>query len=140
MANNVYLPISNGELQVNNTKIVYVPNSLSCNLGFSARDVKGLSAGIGATAISVSEDVSTNVGRVKFKIDSSPTNLALYASWQQAGVLGVPISILGSNDEGDFIIDYTNMVIISDSEVTLQHQGETEVEFKGNPAIYKVGK
>jgi hypothetical protein len=122
--------LANPVVEVNNTIIAIVPNSLSFKDGKGNKTMRSQSSGGNAITIVVTTDAETKKGMVKFTLITTKQNDDLKSEWQDA-VDGVAIRL----SDGNWSKSFRRMHIMEEPEVTTGAEGSTEITFEGQPAV-----
>jgi hypothetical protein len=122
--------LANPTVEVNDTVISIVPNSLSFKTGRGDTNLRSQSAGGESIEVIKTVDAETKKGMVKFSMISETQNIELIKEWQDL-TAGVTIRL----SDGDFLVSFTGMHVMDDPEVTTGADGNTEVTFEGQPAV-----
>ncbi len=122
--------LSNPTVEVNNTAISIVPNSLSYKDGKGNTNLRSQSAGGDSVEVIKTVDAETKKSMVKFSVITETANIRLKEEWQGA-LNGVTIRL----SEGTFLKSFRRMHVMEDPEVTTGADGATEINFEGQPAI-----
>lgn len=127
----MFTQISDPSVLVNNVAVAIVPNSCTFDEGFGEQKVTVQSAGGGQLQQVFANDVSTNLGSVKFSLAATVANIALARSWKANQNRNV-ISITSSVADGTLTRTFTNAAICNNYEIPLSADGVIELEFKGD--------
>ena len=122
--------ISTPRLEIEGKFIAIKDGQLEINYGHSTRKVGVASLGGGKTVQYVSEDSSTQVGSVKFKVASTELNQRIFNDFQDSGeYLEVNFAQPNTGWRGTI----SNAVITNNPSFTESVDGEAEIEIKGSP-------
>lgn len=122
--------LSNLTLRVNNRTVGYKPNTLSFVTGRGEISTKGVSVGAGISDISVSENVETFVGKIKFELYTTAENEDLFKEWKEAAIaVGNVVKIFGTAFTGTM----TSATVKNDPDMKTGVDESFEVEFEGKP-------
>lgn len=127
----MFVQISDPSVLVNNVSVAIVPNSLVFDEGLGEQSVIVQSAGAGQTQQVFANDVSTNLGMVKFSLQATKQNIELARSWKTNQNQNV-VTVTASNADGTITRSFTNSAICNNYEVPLSADGVIELEFKGD--------
>lgn len=122
--------LANPTVEVNDTVISIVPNSLSFKTGRGDTNLRPQSAGGDSVEVIKTVDAETKKGMVKFSMITETGNVALVKTWQSLDD-GVTIRL----SDGDFLESFRRMHVMEDPEVTTGADGITEITFEGQPAV-----
>ncbi len=122
--------LANPIVEVNNTVIKIVPNSLSFKDGRGDTNLRAQSAGGNSIDVVKTTNAETKKGMVKFSLITTTENDALKTQWQNLNN-GVTIRL----SDGDFLKSFRRMHVMEDPEVTTGADGVTEITFEGQPAV-----
>lgn len=123
--------LSNPTVEVNDSVIAILPNSLSFKSGKGDTNIRPQSSGGDAITLVRTENAETKMSMVKFKLANTRTNIDLVADWMDEVIDGVTIRL----SDGPLTKSFRQMFIISDPEVSLGADGELECEFNGLPSL-----
>ena len=122
--------ISTPRLEISGKIIAIKDSQLEINYGHSTRKVIPASVGGGRSLQYISEDVSSQIGSVKFKIVTTELNCQIFNDFQNSGEdLEVNFSQPNTNWRGTI----SNAVIINNPSFTANVDGEAEIEIHGSP-------
>lgn len=122
--------LANPTIQVNDSTISILPNTLSYKSGKGNVTSRAQSAGGNSISIVVTEDATTKVSMVKFKMINTKTNIELVEGWQDnSQTTGNTIRF----SDGDLTKSFRAMNIEEDPEIMLTSDGEIDLVFKGLP-------
>lgn len=127
----MFVQISDPSVLVNNVSVAIVPNSLVFDEGLGEQSVIVQSAGAGQTQQVFANDVSTNLGMVKFSLQATKQNIELARSWKTNQNQNV-VTVTATNADGTITRSFTNAAICNNYEVPLSADGVIELEFKGD--------
>ena len=120
--------LSTSTLTVNNDVVAILPNTLVLKMGLGETKVRASSTGGGGVENVITEDVESKVSMVKFTLISTAGAVSLMRSWKrQANAVTI------SDDE--FQGSFSDMSMITDPEIAIGADGNTEVEFQGSPMV-----
>jgi hypothetical protein len=122
--------LANPTVEVNDAVIGIVPNSCSFKSGKGDINIRAQSAGGNSIDVIRTENAETKISMVKFKLYNTSANVDLKNEWQDS-VNGNTIAL----SDGDFIISFREMFVITDPETMLGADGEIEIEFNGRPSL-----
>jgi len=122
--------LANPTIEVNDAVIGIVPNSASFKTGKGDINIRAQSAGGNSIDIIRTDNAETKISMVKFKLYNTKTNIALVRNWQDS-VTGNTINL----SDGNFVVAFREMFVITDPEYSLGADGELEVEFNGRPSL-----
>jgi len=124
--------LSNPTVMINNVTVTPKANSVSIVSGKGEKTVKGVSSGAGFVDTAVSEDIETQVGKIKMSFYTTSENIELLRAWQSMDInIGNVVSV---TDE-DFHAVLTGAVVTNDPEMMIGVDESFEVEFHGRPTI-----
>lgn len=122
--------LSNPSVEVNDSAIAIVPNSLSFKKGQGDKSVKAQSAGGDAIETVITENAETKVSMVKFKLFNTKENFDLANGWID-NIDGNTIRL----SEGEMTESFRGMVVTTEPERSVGADGELELEFMGSPVL-----
>lgn len=122
--------LANPTVEVNDAVIGIVPNSCSFKRGKGDITIRAQSSGGNAIDVVRTENAETKISMVKFKLYNTKSASGLVSGWQDS-VTGNTIRL----SDGDFILSFREMFVITDPENMLGADGEIEVEFNGRPSL-----
>ena len=122
--------LSNPTIEVNSDVVGIIPNSLVFKNGIGDKDVKAQSAGGNSISAVITEDATTKVSMVKFKLYNTIVGLQKVKDWS-AITTGSTIEI----SEDDFAESFQDMIVCTEPERAVGADGELEVEFKRMPTL-----
>lgn len=125
------IQISDPSVLINNVAVAIVPNSCVYDEGLGEQEVLVQSAGGGQLQQVFANDVSTNLGMVKFSLQATKQNIDLARSWKANQNRNV-VTITAANTDGTLTRSFTNAAICNAYEVPLSSDGVIELEFKGD--------
>ena len=123
--------LSNPTVEVNDIIIAIKPNSLSFKKGKGDKNVRAQSAGGNSIDTIITEDAETKVSMVKFMLITTKEGIELLDGWEDAGDSGNTVRL----SDGDFVVSFRKMVVTTEPERGTGADGETEVEFHGQPVL-----
>jgi hypothetical protein len=124
--------LSNPTVMVNNVNVTPKANSVSIVSGKGEKTVKGVSSGAGFVDTAISEDIETQVGKIKMSFYATSENIELLRGWQSVDVnIGNVVSVT----EDDFHAVLAGAIVINDPEIMIGVDESFEVEFHGRPTI-----
>lgn len=124
-----YKTMANPTVEVNNDVISIVPGSLLFNTGYGENKVRVASAGGRSKEIFISQDVTTQLGMVTFKLITSKPNVDSITDW-----VGLSQDLNGNTItlvDGDFTESFSEMFVTNNPEQSTGPDGEVEVKFEG---------
>jgi hypothetical protein len=127
-----YKAMSNPSVIINNEAIAIVPNSLVWKKGHGEVNQRVASTGGDAVEFVLSEDVSTKVGVVQFKLYTTKRNIDFIDVWKilsKTGAIAITIN------DGDFVQDFIEMVMCNDPDINASADGEIDIEMKGRGLV-----
>lgn len=122
--------LANPTVEVNNSVIGIIPNSLSYKSGKGNVNLRPQSSGGDAIEVIRTVDAETKKGMVKFSLYNTKTNADNVEEWQDT-IDGVTIRL----SDGDFVKSFRRMFVMEDPEHNLGADGNIEVTFEGQPAV-----
>ena len=122
--------LTNPTVEVNDSIIQIVPNTLSFKTGRGNTNLRSQSAGGNSIEVIKTVDAETKKGMVKFSMITEIKNVTLIKAWQALND-GVTIRL----SEDDFQASFRRMHVMDDPEITTGADGSTEVTFEGQPAV-----
>lgn len=122
--------LTNPTVEVNDTVIKIVPNSLAFKTGRGDTKLRPQSAGGNSIEVIKTVDAETKKGMVKFSMITEAANITLMKEWQSLND-GVTIRL----SEDDFLESFRRMHVMEDPEVTTGADGVTEITFEGQPSV-----
>ena len=123
---------NNLAVEVNDTLVAYVPNSLKYRDGKGEIKANVNSVGGGATVVTHSLDLENAKGMVSFTLRTTKENDALIRTWFN-NIGGNTIRL--SNNLTKFTKVFTGMSLTTDHDRELSADGTMEIVFEGNQAI-----
>lgn len=123
--------LTNPAILINGSPVAYVPNSFEFQDGYGDRNIRTQTTGSGNVEQVVTEDVETQIGRVKFTLLSTVENIESVTTWQQ----NVDENTIELSADPDFTRQYANMVIVSEPVKPGGQDANFDVEFKGSKAV-----
>lgn len=123
--------IANPSVIVNNVPIAIEANSFSYTEGFGDATVRVQSAGGNSVESVLTENVESKCSQINFSLLNTPENIELQRTWKNQSNEN---NILVTAD-GGFSRAFNNAIIISDTEVQLQTDGNLAIEWKSDAAI-----
>ncbi len=126
--------LTDPSIVINNEAIFIAPNTVAYMEGFGEGTVVNQSAGNGVIDQLESDDVSTQIGMIKFSVYSTVENINLARSLK-ANRNQNAITLTATTPDGQTLTrNFAQMKLTSDYEVNLQSDGVIELEFKGRRA------
>jgi len=122
--------LANVAVIVNNMAVSIVPNSLGYNEGLGEQKPKVAAAGGGQVDILIADDVSTHIGKVKFELYPTASNITLVRGWKVNG----SANVVKLTDNDSFHKTFTKQTLVNDPDIKLSSDGNIQVEFKGAAA------
>ena len=120
---------SDPTILVNDIPYAVVPESVKHKFGKGEQKVDAASVGGGSVEMNVTEDATTKVSMMKFKLFTTTENEAAFILWKQTpGANTVVYSEVGQKP-----LTGTFMTCISDPEWEDSSSGQVEIEFAGSP-------
>ena len=123
---------NNLTLEINDTQVAYVPNSIKYKDGKGAVSVNVNAAGGGATTVTHSVDLENAKGMVTFELRMTQENDALVRGYFSN--IGKNTIRLSNNTTG-FTKVFSGMSLTEDPERQLSADGVIELVFEGNGAV-----
>lgn len=124
--------LTNPTVMINNVNATPKANSVSIVSGKGEKTVKGVSSGAGFVDTAISEDIETQVGKIKMGFYATSENIELLRGWQSVDInIGNVVSVT----EDDFHAVLTGAVVTNDPEIMIGVDESFEVEFHGRPTI-----
>lgn len=115
---------------INGEPVAYVPNSIEFSDGYGDRNIRTQTTGGGNVEQVITEDVETQMGRVKFTLLSTTENIARITEWQQnIDANAIELSAPGLTRQ------YARMTIVSEPPKPGGQDAQFDVEFQGTKAI-----
>ena len=126
--------LTDPSIVINNEAIFIAPNTVAYMEGFGEDTVVNQSAGNGVIDQLESDDVSTQIGMIKFSVYSTVENINLARSLKDNRNQNA-ITLTATTPDGQTLTrNFAQMKLTSDYEVNLQSDGVIELEFKGRRA------
>lgn len=122
--------LANPTVEVNDTVISIVPNSLAFKDGKGDTNLRPQSAGGNSISVIKTTNAETKKSMVKFSMITTGENDALKSQWQDLDN-GVTIRL----SDADFLKSFRRMHVMEDPEVSTGADGVTEIAFEGQPAV-----
>ena len=122
--------ISTPRLEISGKLIAIKDAQLEINYGHSTKKVTPASVGGGKTVQYVSEDSSTQVGSVKFKVVTTELNCQIFNDFQASDE---NLEVNFSQPKTGWRGTISNAVIVNNPSFTANVDGETEIEIHGSP-------
>lgn len=123
--------LTNPAILVNGSPVAYVPNSFEFSDGYGDRNIRTQTTGGGNVEQIITEDVETQIGRVKFTLISTTENIALVTGWQQ----NIDANAIELSADPNFTRQYAKMTITSEPAKPGGQDASFDVEFQGSKAI-----
>ena len=120
--------MANPTVEVNNDVIAIVPGSLAFDPGWGETKMRVASAGGDSKEFYSSDDSSTQIGMVQFKLITAKNNVDLIKEW--IGLRKLNGSTVTLSD-ADYTEAFSEMVISNKPEISTGADGEIEVKFEG---------
>lgn len=120
----------NPAILINGSPVAYVPNSFEWSDGYGDRNVRTQTTGNGNVEQIITEDVETQMGRVKFTLISTTENVDLVTAWER-NIDANAIELSAPN----FSRQFARMTITSEPAKTGGQDASFDVEFQGSKAI-----
>ena len=120
--------VTDASVQADGDQLFVVPNSVSYQDDQPEIEVDPQSAGNGVTEGVTSEDVSTAVAMLKFKVYNTVENIKIIERLKKKR--GIAFVLVGKTPEGSVRHTFSQAVITNKPEFNLQHGGDTEIEVK----------
>lgn len=124
--------LTNPTVKINNVTVTPKANSVSVVSGKGEKTVKGISSGAGFVDVAISEDIETQVGKIKMSFYTTADNIELLRGWQS---IDLNIGNIISVTEDDFHSVMVGAIVINDPEMMIGVDESFEVEFHGRPTI-----
>jgi hypothetical protein len=122
-----YKTMANPTVEVNNDVIAIVPGSLVFNIGYGETKNRIAAAG-GSKEFYTSQDVTTQVGTVTFKLITAKKNVDLITDWvEKTKSNGNTITLADTN----YTEEFSEMIVVNSPEISTGPDGEVEVKFEG---------
>lgn len=121
-------------VQVNDTTIGVIPNSVSYTEGLGEQKIRAVSIGEGATEQVYAEDTESKFSMVSFEVPPTVANLAFFKSAKQGQNTNL-VTLSGSTTDGNFQRTMTQSALTNDYEVPLGSDTNISIEFHGNAVI-----
>jgi len=122
--------LSNPTVEINDEVIAIVANTFVFKGGKGEKTVRAASAGGNSIQPVITENAETKISMVKFEVYPTTVNVETQKTWQDS-LDGLSVRA----SEGDFAINFRNMVLVNDPEVSLTADGTIELEFQGPPSV-----
>ena len=119
--------ISDPQIRINNETIKIVPGTARMIRGKGETSIKSQTAGNGQVEQILSEDITTNVGKIFLSMYVTRENIAKIVDFKNRKNENF-VSI--TNKEG-FTAVMNNAALINDPEHTFSNDGQVELEFHG---------
>lgn len=123
--------LTNPTVLVNGSPVAYVPNSFEFSDGYGDRNIRTQTTGDGNVEQIITEDVETQMGRVKFTLLSTTENIAAVTQWMQ----NIDANAIELSAKPDFSRQYARMTIVSEPVKPGGQDANFDVEFQGSKAI-----
>lgn len=120
----------NPAIVINGEPVSYVPNSFEFDDGYGERNIRTQTTGNGAIEQVITENVETQMGRVKFSMLSTTDNIANLTTWLQ-NLESNAIELSAT----DFTRQFAQMCITSEPPKPGGQDAQFDVEFKGSKAV-----
>lgn len=122
--------LTNPTIMVNGNAVSYVPNSFTYKDGYGSRTTRTETTGAGNVSQVITEDVETQVGYVKFTLNSTTENIADYDTWlQNIDANAIELSAPGLNKS------FSRMTILEEVEKPGGQDATFDVVFEGSKAV-----
>lgn len=121
----------NPQIVINDEPVAYVPNSFDFSDGYGDRTVRTQTTGGGNVEQVFTEDVETQLGRVKFTLISTTENIEKITKWQQ----NIDANAIELSASGNFSRSFPRMTIMSEPPKPGGQDAQFDVEFQGSKAI-----
>lgn len=120
--------LANPAVEVNDIVVGIKPNSLTYKKGKGDVNVRAQSAGGNSIAAIFTEDAETKISMVKFTLLTTKDTVELIDGWlDQESTIDL--------SDGDFTVSFRKVRIKTEPEINTGADGETEVEFCGQPVL-----
>jgi len=120
---------SNPSITVNNVTIAIQPDSFEFTPGKGVQVVRAMSAGGGIIIPVATEDVKSQVGKMKYGIAVTQANRQYFSNWKDNIGLNV---IIATDENGNQCVG-NNMSCTTEEAWKASADGWLEVEFQGSP-------
>lgn len=121
----------NPAILINGSPVAYVPNSFEFSDGYGDRNIRTQTTGAGNVEQVITEDVETQMGRVKFTLLSTTENIAAVTQWQQ----NLDANAIELSAAPSFTRQYAKMTIVSEPAKPGGQDASFDVEFQGSKAV-----
>lgn len=129
---------STPQVNVNNTNVPIVPNSLMFTEGEGTSDVRAASSGGGSVVQILADNIEENFSEVKFAIYPTLNLIAEARAWKKAPGQNV-VQVTGTVTDGEvtanFSRTFTKATIVNNYEVPLGADTQIDLEWKSDPAV-----
>ncbi len=127
--------LSDPQVTVNDELWTIVGNSVSYKTGDGERSVKAAGTGDGKPVFTLSENVETKLGSVKFSIYATAENVDRAEQTLKRLNANV-IVVAGTDPFGNNVRKvFTTATIMNDPEFNLQADGQIDLEFTSDPVV-----
>lgn len=123
--------LTNPAILINGSPVAYVPNSLEFSDGYGDRSIRTQTTGDGNVEQIITQDVESQIGRVKFTLLSTTDNIKRVTQWEQ----NIDANAIELSAAPDFTRQYAKMVVMSEPSKTAGQDANFDVEFQGSKAI-----
>lgn len=124
----------NASVEVDDEAITVEGNTIVIVEGLGETSTRAASRG-GRPVIVHSEDITTQIGKIKFEMPASVASMNLARDFRVAGA-GRVVRVSGTDAQGNRLgRTLTQGIMTNDPEKAIQNEGKVPVEFSGAPLI-----
>lgn len=121
-------------IEVDDETITIEGNTIAIQEGQGESNVKSATNG-GKIVMVISQDITTNVGMIKFEMPASINSINLSRDFKALGA-GRVVRVSGTDPAGNRLGRTLNQgIMTNDPEKAIQNEGKIPVEFSGAPLI-----
>lgn len=122
-------------VEVENTVLAIVPNTLTINEGLGEQDIFSQSVGGGVTEPVYEDNAENNISSVKFSLRPTADNIEFIKNIKQRNKRGTATTVSLFDPTTGLTRTQQQSFLTMNYDVNLQFDAPFEVEFKGSPLV-----